>query len=336
MRIIFSKKGEVIAMRIPLVRLLALIVLVAAHTTVFGQQYPARSVRIVVPVAAGGSYDTVARILGRFLTDKLGQQVVIDNRAGAAGNIGASLVAKAPADGYTVLFAGTTFVINVSLYKSALPYDAVQDFVPVSLVAKTAQVLTAHPSVPAQNLKQLIALAKAHPGRLTYGTGGSGTPNHLVAELLKTAAGIDLLHVPFKGGSAPVIALLAGQIDLFLSAPTAVLSYVKDRRLRAIAVSTSQRSPVLPDTPTMSESGLPKFDVATWYCLLAPAGTPAQVVERLRSALVATMETPDVRRRLLDEGAVPETSTSDGLAQFLRAEIALWDKAVKVSGAKID
>lgn len=316
--------------------LLAAAALTVACSTSFGQQYPARPIRLIVPVAAGGSSDTVARILGKYLSDKLGQQVVVDNRAGAAGNIGAGLVAKAAPDGYTVLFAGTTFVINVSLYKSAPPYNPVQDFVPISLIAKASQVLTAHPSVPAQNLKQLIALAKAHPGKLTYGTGGSGTPNHLVGELLKSAAGIDLLHVPFKGGSAPVIALLAGQIDLFLSAPTSVINYIKDRRLRALAVSTAKRSPVLPDTPTMIESGLPGFDVASWYCLLAPAGTPAPVVEKLRAALIGALETPEVTQRLQAEGAVPESSTADELGAFIRSEIAKWGRAVKISGAKID
>ncbi len=323
-------------MHITFLRMLAVLTCSALASTALSQQYPIRPVRLVVPVAAGGSYDTVARILGHALSDKLGQQVVIDNRAGAAGNIGAGVVAKSPADGYTLLFAGTTFVINASLYGSTLPYDAVLDFSPVSLLAKTAQLLTAHPSVPAQNLAQLIALARKNPGKLTYGTGGSGTPNHLVAELLKAAAGIDLLHVPFKGGSAPVVALLGGQIDLFVSAPTAVLTYVKDRRLRAIAVSTAQRSPVLPDTPTISESGLRGFDVATWYCLLAPARTPSAIVEKLRGGVVATLETPEIRKRLLDEGAVPETSTPEGLANFIRTEITLWEKAVKVSGAKID
>lgn len=316
--------------------LLAVIALTVACQTSFGQPYPTRAIRLIVPVAAGGSYDTIARILGRHLSDKLGQQVVVDNRAGAAGNIGAGLVAKAAPDGYTVLFAGTTFVINVSLYKSAPPYNAVQDFVPISLIAKAPQVLTAHPSVPARNLKQLIALAKAHPGKLTYGTGGSGTPNHLVGELLKTAAGIDLLHVPFKGGSAPVIALLAGQIDLFLSAPTSVINYVKDGRLRALAVSTAKRSPILPDTPTMIESGLPGFDVASWYCLLAPAGTPVPVIEKLRAALIGALATPEVKQRLQDEGADPEASTSDELGAFIRSEIAKWERAVKISGAKVD
>ncbi len=211
-----------------------------------------------------------------------------------------------------------------------------QDFVAISLIAKTPQLITAHPSVPAHNLKQLIALAKAHPGKLTYGTGGSGTPNHLVAELLKTEARIDLLHVPFKGGSGPVIALLAGQIDLFLSAPTSVISYIKDRRLRALAVSTAKRSPVLPDTPTMSESGLPGFDVATWYCLLAPAGTPVPVIEKLNAALNRAMETPELAQRLQHEGAIPQTSSPNELGAFLRSEIVKWEKAVKVSGAKID
>jgi tripartite-type tricarboxylate transporter receptor subunit TctC len=291
---------------------------------------------MIVPVAAGGSADTIARIFGRHMSEKLGQQVVIDNRAGGASNVGIALAAKAPPDGYTVLFTGTVLAINVSLYKSALPYNAEQDFAPISLIAKAPQVITAHPSVPAQNLRQLIALAKAHPGKLTYGTGGSGTPNHLVAELMKTAARIDLLHVPFKGGSGPVVALLAGQIDLFLSAPSSVIGHIKERRLRALAVSTAKRVPVLPDTPTMSESGLPGFDVATWYCLLAPAGTPAAIVEKLRKALVQAIQTREVSQRLADEGAEIESSSANELAAFIRAEIVRWEKAVRVSGAKID
>jgi tripartite-type tricarboxylate transporter receptor subunit TctC len=323
-------------MPFPALLALAAIALAATCPMAYGQEYPARAIRMIVPVGAGGSADTIARILGRQWGEKLGQQVVIDNRAGGASNLGIGLAAKAAPDGYTVLFAGTVFAINVSLYKSALPYNATQDFVPVSLIAKTPQVITAHPSVPARNLRELIALARAHPGKLTYGTGGSGTPNHLVAELLKTEARIDLLHVPFKGGAAPVIALLAGQIDLFLSAPTSVISYVKDRRLRALAVSTAKRSAVLPDTPTMNESGLPGFDVATWYCLLAPAGTPAPIVEKLRTTLIQAMQAPEVSQRLRDEGADLESSTSSELAAYIRAEIVKWEKAVKVSGAKID
>ncbi len=312
----------------------AAIALMAASAC--AQEFPTRSIRMIVPIGAGGSADTIARILARQMSEKLGQQIVIDNRAGGASNLGTSLAAKSPADGYTVLFASTTFAINVSLYKAALPYNAIQDFAPISLIAKTTQVITAHPSVPARSLKELIALAKAHPGKLTYGTGGSGTPNHLVAELIKTEARIDILHVPFKGGSAPVVALLAGQIDLFLSAPTSVLVYIKDKRLRALAVSTAKRVPVLPDTPTLSESGLPGFDIATWYCLLAPSGTPPGIVEKLRAALVQSIAAPEVQQRLQDEGANLESSTPGELAVFLRAEIDKWGKAVKVSGAKLD
>ena len=291
---------------------------------------------MIVPVAAGGSADTIARIVARQMSEKLGQQVVIDNRAGAASNLGTGIAAKAQPDGYTILFAGTVFVINVSLYKSALPYNVVQDFSPISLIAKTPQVITAHPLVTAKTLAELIAYAKAHPGKLTYGTGGSGTPNHLVAELIKTAAKIDIVHVPFKGGSGPVVALLGGQIDTFLSAPTAVLSYVKDKRLRAIAVSTARRSVVLPDVPTIAESGIPGFDVATWYCLLAPAGTPATAVERLRTALVEALAAPDVQQRLRDEGANIGSSTPAELTAFLRAEVENWGRAVQLSGARID
>lgn len=323
-------------MRFPAPHALTAIALAATCPASYGQEFPARAIRMIVPVAAGGSVDTIARILGRQLSEKLGQQVVIDNRAGGASSIGNALVARAAPDGYTVLFASTSFAINVSLYKTALSYNPVQDFAPISLIAKTPQLITAHPSVPARNLKELIALARAHPGKLTYGTGGSGTPNHLVAELIKTEARIDILHVPFKGGSAPVVALLAGQIDLFLSAPTSVISHVRDRRLTALAVSTAKRSAILPDTPTIIESGLAGFDIATWYCLLAPAGTPAAIVEKLRVALVRAIETPAVAQRLQEEGANPETTTANELGAFLRAEIVKWEKAVKISGAKID
>jgi tripartite-type tricarboxylate transporter receptor subunit TctC len=310
--------------------------LVMAGTALLAQPYPNRPLRMVVPVSAGGSYDTIGRLLARQLTEKLGQQVLVDNRAGNAGNIGSALVAKATPDGYTMLFAGTTFAINVSLYQSALPFDALRDFAPVSLIAKTSQVLTAHPSLPARTLSELIVLARRYPGRLTYGSGGNGTPNHLVGELLKTAAHIDLLHVPFKGGSAPVVAVLAGQIDLFISAPTSVLQHVRTHRLRALAVSTATRSPVLPDTPTMSESGMPGFDAASWYCLLVPAATPANVGGILRSALIDALQSRELNQRFSAEGAVMQSSTGDELTAFLRAQIAQWGKAVKISGAKAD
>ena len=299
------------------------------------QDYPTRAIRMILPQGPGGSTDIVARVIGQQLSEKLGQQVVIDNRGGAAGNIAAGLVAKAAPDGYTVLQAGAPFVINASLYKT-IPYDPVRDFVPVSLIAKAPQVLTVNPSLPAQNLKQLIALAKLRPGNLTYASAGSGTSNHLVGELFKNAAQIDMVHVPYKGGGQQLIALLGGEADMIITSPLTVFNHVKDRRLRALAVSTAKRSPALPDTPTMIESGFPGFDVSTFYCVVAPAGTPAPVIEKLRSALVEAIKNPNVQKRLQDEGAIPESSTSQELGTFIRSQIVTWERAVKISGAKAD
>jgi tripartite-type tricarboxylate transporter receptor subunit TctC len=290
---------------------------------------------MILPQASGGSTDIVARVIGQQLSEKLGQQVVIDNRGGGGGNIAAGLVAKAAPDGYTVLQAGAPFVINASLYKT-IPYDPVRDFVPVSLIAKAPQVLTVNSSSPAQNLKQLVALAKLHPGKLTYASAGSGTSNHLVGELFKNAAQIDMIHVPYKGGGQQLIALLGGEVDMIITSPLTVFNHVKDGRLRALAVSTAKRSPALSDTPTMIESGFPGFDVSTFYCVVAPAGTPALVVEKLRSALVEAIKNPNVQKRLQDEGAIPESSTSQELGTFIRSQIVTWERAVKISGAKAD
>jgi tripartite-type tricarboxylate transporter receptor subunit TctC len=309
---------------------------IAASPVSTAQEFPARTIRMIVPFAPGGSTDVFARIVGQQIGDKLGQQVVIDNRAGAGGNIGAALAAKSAPDGYTVFFAGSPFVINAGLYGAKLPYNPTQDFSPISLIAKAPQVLTVHPSMPAHNVKQLVALSKAHPRKLSYGSGGTGTSNHLVGELFKTAAGIDIVHVPFKGGSAPAIAVLSGEIEMMISGPPTVMPNVKAGRLRAIAVSSAWRSPALPGVATMIESGLPGFDVTTWYCLVAPGGTPGPIIEKIRTALVQGMDAPQVRQKLADEGAIPEYTTPDGLAAFIRSELVIWDKAVKLSGAKID
>ncbi|MCC6534100.1 MAG: tripartite tricarboxylate transporter substrate binding protein [Burkholderiales bacterium] len=301
------------------------------------QDYPARPVRWVVPFAAGGGPDVVARIVGQRLTETLGQQILIDNRIGAGGNLGSALVAKAPPDGYMVLLGIVSpLAINVTLYGPRLPYNPATDFAPVSMIMKVPQALLAHPSVPARDLKQLIALARSHPNKLNYGSGGSGTSGHLVVELFKTAAGIQMVHIPFRTSGLSSAAGMSGEVDLVIGSVATFHAYIKSGRLRPIAVSSAKRSPALPDVPTMMESGLPGFDVSSWYCMVAPAGTPRPVIDRLHGALVKAMLMPDVHQRLLAEGAPPEPSTPEELGKFIRAEIVTWGKAVKASGARVD
>jgi tripartite-type tricarboxylate transporter receptor subunit TctC len=316
---------------------ISLITLLVPLCVAYGQQYPDRPIRLIVPFAPGGTTDILARILGQKLSENLGQQVVIDSRGGAGGNLGTALAAKASPNGYTLLLGvNSPFAINVSLYGSKLPFNPAQDFAPISLITKVPQVISAHPSVPARNLKELIALAKAHPDKLTYGTGGAGTTNHLVGELFNTAARIHITHVPYKGSGLASVAVFSGEVDMLISAPPTVINFVKAGRLRAVAVSSATRSPALPDVPTMMESGLPGFEATAWYCIVAPAGTPRAIIDKVRGALVKAMETPQVRQRLLDEGATPESSTPEELGEFIRAEIEKWAKAVRLSGARID
>jgi tripartite-type tricarboxylate transporter receptor subunit TctC len=267
----------------------------------------------------------------------LGQQVIIDNRPGAAGNLGSVHVAKSPPDGYTLLLGiASPLAINVSLYGSRLPYSPVEDFAPVSMIMKVPQVLLLHPSVPARDVKQLIALAKANPKKLNYGSGGSGTSGHLVVELFKMAAGVEMTHIPFRTSGLSSAAALSGEVDMVVGSAATFNPYIRSGRLRPIAVSTAKRSPALPNVPTLMESGLSNFDVSSWYCMVAPAGTPRPVIDKVRAALIRAMEAPDVHKRLLSEGAAPESSTPEELGAFIRAEIVKWAAAVKASGAKVD
>jgi tripartite-type tricarboxylate transporter receptor subunit TctC len=314
--------------------LAGLLAAVMAHAA-SAQEYPNRAIRLVVPYAAGGSTDTYGRILGQQLSEELGQPVVIDNRPGAATNVGTHIVAKAAPDGYTLLFNSTTFAINPSIYKD-LPFHPIKDFTPIALVGKAPQVIAVHSGFAARNMKELIALAKAQPGKLSYGTAGNGTTNHLLGELLKHAARIDLLHVPYKGGSPAAIAVLGKQIDMMVSAPGAVMPYLKDGRMRVLAVSTAKRSPSLPAVPTIAESALPGFEVSTWWGVIAPAGLSKPVAAKLSGAVNRAMQTPVLRKRLEEEGAVAESSTPEQMAAFIRAELPKWAEAVKLSGAKAD
>lgn len=301
----------------------------------FAQKYPDKPIRLIVPFSPGGTTDILARTLGQSLSENIGQQVVVDNRPGASGNLGTSLATQAAPDGYTLLLGVISpLSINVTLFGKRLPYDPLKDLAPISLITKVPQVISMHPSVPVKDLKQLIALAKAQPNKLTFGTAGAGTSNHLVGELIKAAAGIQILHVPFKGAGPASIAAISGEIDMMISAPPAVIPHFKSGRLRALVVSSSKRSPALPDVPTVAESGIPGFEATAWYSLMAPAGTPQPIIMRVHQALLKAMENSEVRGKLLAQGAETESSTPAELHEFMRNDIAKWAKAIKLAGVK--
>ncbi|MGQ0524612.1 MAG: Bug family tripartite tricarboxylate transporter substrate binding protein [Betaproteobacteria bacterium] len=300
------------------------------------QTYPNKSIRLIVPFPPGGPADILSRAIGQKLTDSWGQQVVVDNRAGAGGTIGSDLAAKGAPDGYTLLmgFVGT-HAINPSLY-SSLPYDNIKSFEPVSLVATATIILVLHPSLPAKSVKELIALAKSKPGELTFGSPGNGTPQHLAGELFNTMAGVKMTHVPFKGAVPAINDLLGGRISLIFSSAPPALPHVATGKLRALAVTSGKRSSVSPDLPTVAESGLPGFEVINWYGVLAPARTPKTIVEKLNTEISTIMKMSDVKERLSSVGIEVFSSTPAQFAAFMRDETAKWAKVVKFSGARLD
>jgi tripartite-type tricarboxylate transporter receptor subunit TctC len=300
------------------------------------QNYPAKSIRFVVPFPPGGPADILARTIGQSLAEGWGQQVVIDNRAGAGGNIGSELVAKAPPDGYTLLmgFVGT-HAINASLYRD-MPFDPVRDFEPVALVAMVTIILVVHPSVPVKSVKELIALAKQRPGELTFGSPGNGTPQHLAGELFNTLTGVKMSHVPYKGAVPALTDLLGGRLSLIFSSMPPALPHVQSGKLRALGVTSGARSPAAPDVPTIAQSGLPAYEVINWYGVLVPAKTPREIVARLNAEIVRIMQLPAVKERLAAQGAETFTSTPEKFAGYIKAETEKWAKVVKFSGAKLD
>lgn len=301
------------------------------------QTYPEKTIRLVVPNSPGGSLDRYSRMIAQKLTEALGQTVLVDNRPSAGGIIGADIVAKSAPDGYTLLMGATpTMAINVTLYAGKLPYNPEKDFAPITLTAKLPSMLAVNPAVPAKNLKEFIALAKAKPGKLNYGSSGIGSGNHLVGEMLKAEAGIDIVHVPYGGGAPGLVALLSGQIEVLITPPPTLMPMVKAGRVRAIAISSAKRLPAMPEIPTIAESGLPGFEATLWFCIVAPAGVPKPIITRLHTALVPILNSPEYRERLTAEGATGETSTPEELTAFVRAEIPKWAKVVKSSGAKVE
>ena len=315
-------------------RFSAALIVMALAPAAASQDYPAKPVRFVVGFTAGGATDVAARIVAQRLTESLGRTFVVDNRPGASGMIGAELVAKSPPDGYTLLVAPqTSQAVAPSLYPK-IPYDPVRDFAPITVIASSPLLLAVHPSVPVKTMKELIALAKAQPGQLTFGSGGAGTAPHMTGELVNLLMGVKMVHVPYKGEAPGVRDLLAGQITLMFSTLPPLLPHVQAGKLRGIAVTSLKRPSTVPDIPTVAESGYSGFDVAAWFGLFAPAGTPREIVNKLHAEVVRVISQPDVREKIAVQGLFVVANTPDEFAAFLKAEIARWAKVVKESGAK--
>lgn len=297
-------------------------------------KYPDKPIRLIVPVAPGGGTDFIARLLGQKLNEAWGEPVIVDNRPGAAGNLGVEIAAKAVPDGYTLVIPITSFPINPSLY-AKLPFDTVRDFAPITLVASAPLLLVVNPKLQANSVKELIALAKAKPGALNFANSGSGTTAHLAGEMFKRMAGVDIVSVPYKGGGPAVIDLLAGNVQMYFSTIPAALTQVKAGRLRALAVTGGKRMSEISDIPTVSESGLPGFEVVAWFGMFAPARTPQPVVRKLNTELVRILNTSEVREKMAGHGLIPGGNTPEQLGSFLKAEIAKWSKVIKDADIRI-
>ena len=302
----------------------------------FAQDFPTRPIRVITPFAAGTYTDALSRTVAQGIQAKWHQPAVVDNRPGAGGIIGVSAVATAAPDGYTLLMGSSgTHAINPSLY-AKLPYDAVKSFAPITQVAAGYSLLVVHPSVEARSVSELIALAKAKPGQLTYGSGGIGTTPHLAGELFKMMAGVQLNHIPYKGSPQSMIDLLEGRLDMIFANAPAALPHIKTGKLRLLAVTTAQRVPEFPDVPTVSESGLPGFATEIWIGMFAPAGTPPVVVERLSQQIRSDLASDDIKRQFAAQGVVVKTSTPQQFSAYVREEMVKWGAVVKASGAKAE
>jgi tripartite-type tricarboxylate transporter receptor subunit TctC len=297
------------------------------------QDYPTKPIKFVVPYPPGGGTDVVARIVNEPLATALGQPIIIDNRGGAAGNLGTDIVAKAPADGYTILFTLSSHTINPKLYEK-LPFDVERDFVPVSLVALIPQIVVVNPSVPITSVKELIAYAKANPGKLNYASVGIGSPAHVAGELFKLKTGVDMVHVPYKGGGPAITDTIGGQVQLAIVSMPAALQHVKSGRLRAIAVTRAKRSASAPDVPTIAEAGVPDYAVESWYGALAPARTPPAIVAKLNAAFVKVLENPQVNERLFAQGAEAASTSQAEFDRIIKEELAKWELVIKTAGIK--
>jgi tripartite-type tricarboxylate transporter receptor subunit TctC len=299
-------------------------------STSSAQAYPAKPIRVVV----GGSPDAVPRILGQKIAEDWGQQLVVDQRGGAGGTIAAEMVARAPADGYTLLLCTSTHMMSVNFFK--VSYDMVKDFAPITQVASTSFVLAVHPSVPAKSVKELVRLAKQKPGALNYGSGGSGSPAHLIGEMFRVETAVSMVHVPNKTVAGGVTDLMSGQVHMMFVVSTAAVPQIQAGRIRGLGVTSLKRSPVVPDLPTLDEAGVPKFEATAWYGFLAPAGTPPAIVTRLHDEVTKVLKLPDITQRLAHLGLEPIGSAPQAFGDFIKAELAKWAKYAKASGAKVE
>jgi len=321
-------------MRFPILRGLLAVLLLAAGAAQ-AQSYPSKSVRIVVPFAAGGPADNYARFIGQRLGDALGQPFVIDNRPGAGSIIGTDVVAKAPADGYTLLMMSNTHTVNETLIPSK-PFVLMRDFVPVAPVNYSDLVLVAHPSLPVKNLKDILQLAKDKPGKYNYASSGNGTPYHMAGELFKSMAGIYLVHIPYRGSSGARTDIIGGQVDMMFDAVTTMAEQARAGKVRAIATSGRQRSAVLPDVPTLAEAGLPGYEATIWLGLMAPKGTPPAIVQQLNDAVSKIVSQPDVNQLWTKQGAVAMKMNPQEFDKYMREDIEKWARVIKSAGIKVD
>ena len=311
------------------------VVLAAMPPLATAQGYPAKPIRWISPWPAGGANDIFSRAIGQKIAESLGQQVLVDNRPGAAGTIGSDIAAKAPADGYTLVMGSSpTHAIAPALYP-ALPYDPVRDFAAVTLVGSVPNVLVLHPSVPAKTVKEFIAVAKARPGKLNFASTGNGTSQHLSAELFKFMAGLDMVHIPYKGTAPALTELVAGQVDLAFENMPALIPHIQAGRLRALAVTTTKRSAVMPELPTIAEAALPGYDASVWFGVFAPAGTPRPVIDRLHGEILKALQTQDLKSRMIAMGTDVSGMGPDDFSAYVRKEIPKWANLVKAAGVKV-
>ena len=316
-------------------RAVAAIVLACSATAAWSQAFPSKPIRVIVPWPPGGGTDIFARSIGQKLTETWHQQVIVDNRPGATGNIGAQLATKAPADGYTLLLATITLATSPSLYKT-LGYDPLRDLEPVTLIAGVPHLLVVHPSLPVKNVRELIALAKARPGQLNYASAGIGSPFHLAAELFNLLAGVKMTHVSYKGGGPAIVAVIGGEVPVTFANLLAVLPHVQAGKLRALGITSATRSGAAPSLPTIAESGLKGYDFTSWFGMLAPAGTPKDIVQKLNEGTVAVLKSRELKERLTRDGADLIASTSQQFGTYLKSETAKWDKVIKEAGIQAE
>ena len=315
-----------------MMRALALTAAIVASAFVnAAEPYPAKVIRMIVPYSPGGTGDNIGRAVGAKLSELLGQQVIIDNRPGAGGNIGAEATVRAAPDGYTVVMAATSLASNPALQRR-MPFDPLKDLVPVSGCCEVPMIVVVHPSLPMKNIKEFVAYAKAYPGKLTYASSGIGTSSHLAAELFRVQTGVDMLHAPYKTDALAMPDVLSGQVPVMFMFQTAALPQVRAGKLRALAVSTAQRSPLAPELPTVAEAGVPGYEFSGWFGIFAPAATPKEIVNKIAAASVKAVQSPDLRERLSQQGFMPVASGPEQFAAFFRGEVAKWARVVKEGG----